>query len=100
MFIAIVDFTVAAQNRETALDTLLAEAHAVRAMPGNLAFRPYADPIDGEAVRIVHEWQDIESFEAYASSDTFRSSGQALRPLMTSMPVSRRFTAQILETVS
>ncbi len=100
MFIAIVDFTVAAEDRAAALNILLAEEPTVRAMQGNMAFRTYADPDNAEALCIIHEWEDIESFKAYASSDTFQSSGQALRPLMTTTPVSRRFTAQILETVS
>lgn len=100
MFIAIVDFTVAAQNRTTALNILLAEEPTVRAMRGNMAFRTYADPDNAEALCIIHEWENTESFEAYASSDAFRSSGQALRPLMTTIPVSRRFTAQLLETIS
>ena len=38
MFIAIVDFTVAAASRETALAALLAEAEAVRSMPSNIAW--------------------------------------------------------------
>lgn len=99
MFIAIVDFTVAAHKRAATLEVLRAEAPIVRAMPGNLAFRTYADPANAEALCIIHEWEDIESFQTYASSEVFRSSGQVLRPLMTTAPVSRRFTAQILETV-
>ena len=99
MLIAIVDFTVAPENRAAALATLLAEAPAVRSMTGNLAFQPYLDPVSAEAVRIFHEWQDAASFEAYTSSDAFKRSGQVLRPMMTGAPLSRRMSADLLETV-
>jgi quinol monooxygenase YgiN len=99
MLIAIVDFTVAPENRAAALATLLAEAPAVRSMAGNLAFQPYLDPVNAEAIRIFHEWQDQASFAAYAASDTFERSGQALRPMMTGAPLSRRMSADLLETV-
>jgi quinol monooxygenase YgiN len=99
MLIAIVDFTVAPENRAAALAVLLAEAPAVRSMAGNLAFQPYLDPVNAEAVRIFHEWQDQASFETYTGSDTFKRSGQVLRPMMTAAPVSRRMSADLLETV-
>jgi quinol monooxygenase YgiN len=99
MLIAIVDFTVAPENRAAALATLLAEASAVRSMPGNLAFQPYLDPVNAEAVRIFHEWRDQASFEAYTGSEGFKRAGQVLRPMMIAAPVSRRMSADLLETV-
>ena len=99
MLIAIVDFTVAPENRAAALATLLAEAPAVRSMAGNIGFQTYLDPVNGEALRIVHEWQDQASFEAYTASEAFKRSGQVLRPMMTGAPVSRRMSADLLETV-
>ena len=100
MFIAIVDFTVPAEKRAAALATLLAEAPTIRAMPGNLAFRPYLDPVKPDALCILHEWEDAESFKAYSGSESFKASGAALRPMMSSAPVSRRMIATLLETIA
>jgi quinol monooxygenase YgiN len=100
MFIAIVDFSTAATDREAALAQLDGERDQVRAMPGNLAFRVYASREDDTAITIVHEWQDVASFDRYASSDSFTRSGTVLRPVMTGAPVSRRFRAELLETVA
>ena len=99
MLIAIVDFIVAPENCAAALAAILAEAPAVRAMKGNVAFQPYLDPKDAKAIRIFHEWNDAASFELYTASDTFKTLGQVLRPLMIAPPVSRRMTADLLETI-
>ena len=100
MFIAILDFSTAAEDRPAALAQLDAERDQIRAMPGNLAFRVYAAREDGTRVAVVHEWQDEESFAAYLESDAFARSGEVIRPLMTGTPVSRRFHAELLETVA
>ena len=100
MFIAIVDFCTAATDRPAALATLDAEYEEVRAMPGNLAFRVYADRADDTRVTIVHEWTDETSFQEYAASEAFARSGKVLRPAMVGAPVSRRFRAEIVETVN
>ena len=68
-------------------------------MPGNLDFRVYAAREDEEAVVVIHEWADEPSFAAYLSSEAFARSGAVLRPLVTVPPVSRRFRAELLETV-
>lgn len=99
MFIAIVDFTTTSADRPTALATLDGEADQVRAMPGNLAFRVWASRADGTGITIVHEWEDESSFAGYLASDAFARSGAVLRPMMTGAPVSRRFHAELLETV-
>lgn len=100
MLIAHVYFTVAAGDRQKALDTLLAEAAGVRAMKGCQAFVPFADPADPEALGILHEWEHEADFTAYIASPGFAEVGKALRPLMTGAPVSRRFDATLLETVN
>jgi quinol monooxygenase YgiN len=100
MFIAIVDFTVAPARGLKALGVILAEATAVRAMDGNLAFQPYLHPESAGEIRIFHEWRDAADFEAYIASPAFRALSQALRPLMSGPPVSRRMTAHLLETVN
>ena len=99
MFIAILDFATAASDRPAALAQLDAEHMQIRAMPGNLAFRVYASREDETAVTVVHEWADEASFARYTESDSFARSGVVLRPLMTGAPVSRRFRAELLETV-
>lgn len=100
MFIAIVDFSVAGSDRPAALAHLDSERDQVRAMPGNVAFRVYASREDETRVTIIHEWDDAESFAGYQQSDCFARSGEVLRPMMTGSPVSRRFHAELVETVA
>lgn len=100
MFIAIVDFATTVTDRPGALAQLDAERDQIRAMAGNLAFRVYAGREDDRRVTIVHEWDHEASFDSYLRSDAFARSGQVLRPLMTGPPVSRRFRAELLETVA
>ena len=98
MLIAILDFS--ATDRPAALAQLDREQDEVRAMPGNLAFRVYAAREDDTQVTVVHEWDDEASFAGYLDSESFARSGVVLRPLMTGTPVSRRFHAELLETVA
>jgi quinol monooxygenase YgiN len=100
MFIAIVDVTTAATHRPAALAHLESEQERVRAMPGNVAFRVYASPENETGITIVHEWNDAASFAGYQESDSFARSSDVLRPMMTGAPVSRRFHADLLETVA
>jgi quinol monooxygenase YgiN len=100
MFIAILDFQTSPADRPAALAQLEAERDEVRAMPGNVAFRVYASREDDTTVTVVHEWRDRAAFAPYLDSDCFARSGQVLRPLMTAAPISRRFTAELLETVA
>ena len=100
MFIAILDFRTATTDRSAALAQLDGEGKRVRAMPGNIAFRVYAAREDDTAVAVVHEWADEESFAGYLSSDSFAQLGQVIRPMMIAAPVSRRFRADLLETVA
>jgi quinol monooxygenase YgiN len=100
VFIAIVDFRTTADDRPAALAQLDAEREEVRAMPGNLAFRVYAAREDAGLVTIVHEWDDEASFGGYQRSAAFARSGQVLRPMASQAPVSRRFRAELVETVA
>jgi quinol monooxygenase YgiN len=97
--IAILDFSTAATDRAAALAQLDEERDQVRAMPGNLAFRVYASREGETQVTVIHEWDDEASFAAYLRSDSFTRSGKVLRPMMIGTPVSRRFHAELLETV-
>ena len=100
MFIAILDLHTTPADRAAALAQLDREHDQVRAMPGNQAFRVYASRQDDTAVTVVHEWDDEASFAGYVQSDSFARSGEVLRPMMTGAPVSRRFHAELLETVA
>ena len=100
MFIAIVDFSTAVTDRPAALAQFDGERDRVRAMPGNLAFRVYASREDETRVTIVHEWDDQASFDGYQRSGSFARLGEVIRPIMTEAPVSRRFRAELLETVA
>ncbi|GAA4202087.1 putative quinol monooxygenase [Actinocatenispora rupis] len=100
MFLAIVDFTTAATDRPAALAEFDKEVDRVRAMPGNRAFRVYAARTDDTAVTVLHEWDDEASFARYLASESFAHLGETIRPMMTAAPVSRRFRADLLETVA
>ncbi|MGG6897918.1 putative quinol monooxygenase [Rhizobium sp. BR 315] len=100
MLIAIVDFIVAPENRDAVVARLLQDSEAIRAMEGNLAFSPYVDPVNEKAVRIWHEWRDVEHFRAYTASEIFKQLGLVLRPLMKAPPVSRRMISEVLETIA
>jgi quinol monooxygenase YgiN len=100
VFIAIVDFATTAADRPTALAHLDAERAEIRAMPGNRAFRVYTSREDDTGITVVHEWDDEDSFAGYAASEVFARSGKFLRPLMIGAPTSRRFHADLLETVA
>jgi quinol monooxygenase YgiN len=99
MFIAVLDLRTTSADRAAALAQLDSEREEIRAMPGNLDFRVYAARDDDEAVAVIHEWVDEPSFAGYLSSDAFTRSGAVLGPLVSSPPVSRRFHADLLETV-
>lgn len=100
MFIAILDFGTTAADRARALTQLEGERPLVRSMPGNLAFRVYSSRVDDRTVTVVHEWTDQSSFAAYLASDAFARSNAVLRPLITDGPVSRRFRAELVESVA
>ncbi|MCW2760371.1 MAG: putative antibiotic biosynthesis monooxygenase [Marmoricola sp.] len=99
MLIAVLDLRTTATDRAAALAQLEGEREEIRTMPGNHDFRVYAARDNEEAVAVIHEWADETSFAAYLSSEAFARSGAVLRPLMTAPPVSRRFHADLLETV-
>jgi quinol monooxygenase YgiN len=99
MLIAVLDLRTAPTNRPAALAQLDAERDEIRAMPGNLDFRVYADRADDGGVTVIHEWVDEPSFSSYLASEAFDRSGAVLRPLMAAPPRSRRFRAELFETV-
>ena len=99
MLIAILDLQTTAAERAVALAQLDAERNEIRAMPGNLDFRVYSARDDEGGVTVIHEWADEPSFAAYLASEAFDRSGTVLRPLLLAPPRSRRFRADLFETV-
>lgn len=61
--------------------------------------RVFDAPDDPERLTVLHEWDDEAAFAAYLASDMFARSGEVIRPLLTDAPVSRRFRAELVETV-
>jgi quinol monooxygenase YgiN len=51
-------------------------------------------------VTLVHEWTDQSVFVDYLASEAFARSNAVLRPLITEGPVSRRFHAELVESVA
>ena len=93
MLIIIVDFAVTPADAPLAQTTLDAEAPIVRALAGNLGYSMWTHPHQTGSFRLMHEWSDAASFDAYRASDGFRSVGAVLFPLMTGTPSSRVFVA-------
>ena len=99
-FIAILDFSTLAADRAAAIAQLEREQPAVCAMPGCVAFRVFSSRQSDTDITVLHEWTDQASFDAYLASDAFARSGAVLRPMMTGAPSSRRFRAELVETVA
>lgn len=89
MLIVIVDFTVAAENLGLTQRTLDGEEPIVRALPGNLGYSVWVDPHHPGKLRLMHEWSDVESFDAYKAAPGFKAVGGVLFPLMVGKPSTR-----------
>lgn len=100
MRLAHVTFTVAPDAVKIALEALLAEAPSVRQMAGCVAFIPFADPTVDGGLGVLHEWETADDFAFYLSSPGFSAVNAALRPMMTTSPVSRRFDAALIQSVN
>ncbi|MBL4645220.1 MAG: antibiotic biosynthesis monooxygenase [Rhizobiales bacterium] len=98
MIVTHVHFNVAANERQTALTALLTATVTVRDMDGCQTFIPFIDPTDETRLGVMHEWEAEANFAAYIASDAFKTLGQALRPMMTAPPTTRRFDATLLDT--
>lgn len=99
VFIAHVTLTVDAARRPAILQHLVEDAPAVRAMPGCLAFTPFADPTDAGTLGVLHEWASEADFAGYTDSPIFARFGRDVRAMALVPPVSRRFTAALVETL-
>jgi quinol monooxygenase YgiN len=99
MILAIVDFEVAAKDRDAALRVLRQDATRATALPGNLSFRVFTNAGSDTHVGLMHEWDRIDAFNTYLASADFAQVGTVLRPLMTGIPVSRRLVTELFEQV-
>lgn len=99
-FIAIVDFSTAATDRQAAIAQLEREQPVVSAMPGCVGFRVFASRQSDTGITVLHEWTDATAFDEYLASDAFARSGEMLRPMMTGASASRRFRVESVETVA
>ncbi len=100
MFVVHLYLRIAPSGRRTALNALLDQLDAVRAMSGCLRYIPFEDPSDDEGLCILEEWESREAFAAYAGSGVFDGLGLVLRPMMLSAPVTNRFEASPVEAAN
>ncbi len=83
MLIAVLDLRTTAADRPAALAQLDGESDEIRAMPGNLDFRVYADRDDDGAVTVLHDGPTSRRSPPTSPPSAFARSGAVLRPLMT-----------------
>lgn len=99
MIMALIDFEVASESRADllqAVQPLLAEA---RSLEGNRSYRAMTNSESATHIGMVHEWETLEHFRAYAASDLVDRIGKVLRPSMTTPPISRRLRTESIEEV-
>lgn len=99
MLIAHVTFEVDLTNSTKALEALTTEAGQVRAMTGCIAFNPFQDATNPAQIGVLHEWETADDFAGYTASQEFARVGATLRPMMVKPPLSRRFDANLIESV-
>jgi len=97
MLVAYVKITIDENDRQTALDALLAEVPVVRAMAGCVTFSPLIDPTEKATLFILHEWELQDYFTEYLSSQSFAKVNSMLGPLFSAPVISRRFDARIIQ---
>ena len=98
MLIAHVHFSAPPAQHDAALAVLLDEVSTVRTLPGCHTFLPFPDPTDPGTLGVLHEWENAAALATYLASPGFATVGKVLRPMMTALPVSKRFEAKLLET--
>jgi quinol monooxygenase YgiN len=91
-----VTFTVAPADRPAAVKCLTGEAPQMRALPGNQACKVLVDPNAADAVTLLHQWDDLESLDAYRNGPLFAAAGDVIRPMMTDAPSTTVYEARAL----
>jgi quinol monooxygenase YgiN len=99
MIMALIDFEVSSEARSGLLQTLQPLLAEARKVEGNLSYRALTDSESDTHVGMVHEWETLEHFRAYASSDLVDRIGKVMRPAMITPPVSRRLRTESIEEV-
>ena len=99
MIMALIDFEVAPEGRADLLAALRPLLKEARSFEGNRSYRALTDSQSAAHIGLVHEWDTLEQFRAYASSQLFDRLSEILRPAMTTPPVSRRMRTDNIEEV-
>jgi quinol monooxygenase YgiN len=99
MIMAWIDFDVAPEGRAELLCLLQPLISEARAMDGNRSYRASTNSESEAHIGLMHEWETLEQFRAYASSDLMERIGKVLRPWMTTPPISRRLRTDTIEEV-
>lgn len=99
MIMALIDFKVAPESRPGLLEALHPLLVEARRVTGNVSYRAFTDSEDGAHIGMMHEWETLDHFRAYAASELFARIGKILRPAMTTPPVSRRLNTTSIEEV-
>jgi quinol monooxygenase YgiN len=99
MILALIDFEVAQDARDAALECLQPLLREARSFEGNRSYRVFTSSDSLTHVGMAHEWDTLEHFNAYTASTLFSRIGQVMRPIMTTPPVSRRMRTEVIEEV-
>jgi quinol monooxygenase YgiN len=99
MIMALIDFEVSPEGRADVLKALRPLLTEARTFEGNRSYRALTSSESAAHIGLMHEWDTLEHFRAYASSDLFDRMGKILRPAMTTPPVSRRMKTDSIEEV-
>jgi quinol monooxygenase YgiN len=95
MIIIRVAMNVQPENKEKFLGFLEQEALSVRGLAGCLKFNIFEDVSSEKSLLLYEEWQSLEAFNAYRTSEAFKETGQQLFPLMDGKPDSAYYSAEV-----
>ncbi|WP_454287801.1 putative quinol monooxygenase [Rhizobium arsenicireducens] len=95
MQIVSVDFTVAPENIQRALDQFGHTAAEVRQMAGALRYDIYADPRGNGSVLIYQNWSSPADFAVYQASPSKQALLSSLKPLMIAPPLTKIYAAEL-----
>lgn len=97
MLIVIVEVDIKHESVADTVAALETDRKAALAMPGCLAFRSCAINDAPAKIVLVEEWENAASFAAYKDSPAFTEAMATIKPVMTGIPTSRAFTAELVE---
>ncbi len=83
-----------APDKKAAFTKLLEqEAREVRRLEGCISFEVFEQVSDKNTLLLYEEWQRLEDFDAYRTSEAFKETGQQLFALMNGKPDSAYYSA-------